>query len=76
MDIAYDTERTFEVEFEIADHEYLHQVRKLAAEKRQLFKLQELSYFFTQGAIQLAELSSNPRFIPTVCRLPSDKNKK
>ena len=75
LDIAYDTERTFEVEFEIVDHKYLHQVRKLAAEQRQTYKLTELSYFFTQGAIQLAELSSNLRFMPTVCKLP-DKNKK
>ena len=73
LDRQYGTLRTYEVELEIVDHKYLNKVRKLAAEQRQLYHLQQLSYFFTQAAIQLAELSSNLRFEPTVCKLPGKK---
>jgi len=67
---------SFEVELEIGDHDYLSRVRKLAAEKREHRKLMELSYFFTQGALQLSELASNLNFMPMVCRLPNQGKKK
>jgi len=73
LDRQYGTLRTYEVELEIADHGYLSKIRKLAAEKRQFYQLQQLSYFFTQAAIQLSELASNLRFIPSVCKLPEKK---
>ena len=72
MDIQYGTKRTFEVELEIADFAYLADARRLAAATpRQPAKLQQLCYFFTQAAIQLSEVASNPSFVPMVSRLPN-----
>merc|ERR1712154_729662 len=77
LDSQYGTQRSYEVELEIADFKFLAQARKLmAATPSQPAKLQELYYFFTQAAIQLAEVASNPSFTPSVCRLPSRNNGK
>eukprot|EP01083_Nonionella_stella_P008469 24446_1 len=74
LDLQYGTQRTYEVELEIADHEYLRKVRKLAADKKQTCGIEQLSYFFTQAAIKMAKLASAaPVFVPSVCKLPGQK---
>merc|ERR1719229_750124 len=67
------SQRSFEVELEIADHKHLAKIRKLAAEKREHAPLKHLAYFFTQSAIKLSELASNLKFMPSVCKVPAKK---
>mmetsp|Transcript_44717 Transcript_44717/g.74043 ORF Transcript_44717/g.74043 Transcript_44717/m.74043 type:complete len:395 (-) Transcript_44717:24-1208(-) len=74
-DLQYGTLRTFEVELEIANKEYMQSARKLMAENNP-FQFTELCYFFTQHAVQLVELASNSNYKPAVSKLPTTDNKK